>query len=129
MSSPATRQETETRRASLEMSAEAFRAAGHRLVDEIAEFLESIPSRPVVPAATAAEIRKQVGTGGLPQKGADPGQLLDEASRILFNGSLLSAHPRFWGYIYSCGSPLGALGDFLASAVNPNVGGWVLSPT
>ena len=47
---------------------------------------------------------------------------------LLFDHSLLSAHPRFWGYIYSSAAPIGALGDLLAAAVNPNVGAWNLSP-
>ncbi|HUI40628.1 MAG TPA: pyridoxal-dependent decarboxylase, partial [Terriglobia bacterium] len=128
MSSPGTRQQIEGRRAALSMSPEEFRAVGHRLVDEIAQFLESIPSRPVVPLVTPQELRGQLGTGGLPEHGTPPAQLIGEATRLLFDDSLLSAHPRFWGYIYSCGSPIGALGDFLAAAVNPNTGGWILSP-
>lgn len=36
--------------APIDMSAEEFRAAGHRLVDRIADFLDSIPKRPVTPA-------------------------------------------------------------------------------
>ena len=41
------------RRAPLEMSPEAFREAGHRLVDGIAAFLESLPGRPVSPGRDA----------------------------------------------------------------------------
>jgi glutamate/tyrosine decarboxylase-like PLP-dependent enzyme len=40
----------------------------------------------------------------------------------------LNGHPRFWGYITSSAAPIGALGDMLAAAVNPNVGAWDLSP-
>jgi glutamate/tyrosine decarboxylase-like PLP-dependent enzyme len=46
----------------------------------------------------------------------------------LFDHSLFNAHPRFWGYITSSPAPIGILGDFLASALNPNVGAWTLSP-
>jgi glutamate/tyrosine decarboxylase-like PLP-dependent enzyme len=46
----------------------------------------------------------------------------------MFENSLLNGHPRFWGYITSSAAPIGALGDLLASAVNPNLGGWSLSP-
>jgi len=42
----------------------------------------------------------------------------------LFNG-----HPKFLGYITSSPTPIGALADMLASAVNPNVGANILSPT
>ncbi len=32
-------------------------------------------------------------------------------------------HPRFWGWVIGAGTPLGALADFLGSAMNPNMGG------
>jgi aromatic-L-amino-acid/L-tryptophan decarboxylase len=115
-------------KAALDMSAEEFRSAGHRLVDEIANFLESIPRRPVVPSVTPSGIRDLLPAGGLPEQGAPSSQLLEESARLLFENSLLSAHPRFWGYISSSPAPLGALADLLAAAVSPNAGGWILAP-
>ena len=50
--------------------------------------------------------------------------LLDEAADLLFGHSLFNGHPRFFGYITSSPAPIGALGDLLAAAVNPNVGAW-----
>ena len=64
----------------------------------------------------------------LPQHGADPALLLNRAADLLFDHSLFNGHPRFWGYITSSAAPIGALGDLLAAAVNPNVGAWLLSP-
>jgi glutamate/tyrosine decarboxylase-like PLP-dependent enzyme len=110
------------------MTPEAFRAAGHALVDQIAEFLTSIPSRPVSPNESPAEVRAALGGGALPVNGADPRQLLDEAAKLLTGHSLLNGHPRFYGYITSSAAPLGALGDLLAAAVNPNCGSFALSP-
>src|SRR5262249_25623340 len=46
----------------------------------------------------------------------------------LFAHSLFNGHPRFFGYITAAPAPIGILGDFLAAAVNPNVGAWSLSP-
>ncbi|HXJ92900.1 MAG TPA: aminotransferase class V-fold PLP-dependent enzyme [Terriglobia bacterium] len=112
----------------LEMTPEEFRTAGYRLVDSIAEFLESIPRRPVVPTATPASLNKLLPADGLPEHGAPAGELIEEATRLLFENSLLSAHPRFWGYINSSPAPIGALADLLAAAVSPNVGGWILAP-
>jgi glutamate/tyrosine decarboxylase-like PLP-dependent enzyme len=40
----------------------------------------------------------------------------------------LNGHPRFYGYLTAPPAPIGILADFLASAVNPNVGAWMLSP-
>jgi glutamate/tyrosine decarboxylase-like PLP-dependent enzyme len=110
------------------MSPAEFRAAGHRLVDRIAEFLGSISKRPVTLAETPPEIRRLLGDGGLPERGKDAGALLDRASELLFEHSLLNGHPRFLAYITSSAAPIGALADLLASAVNPNVGAFSLAP-
>ncbi len=110
------------------MTAEEFRAAGHRLVDRIAEFLETLPNRPLTPSEPPHAVRAALGEGSLPENGSRAEEILDQAASRLFEHSLLSAHPRFWGYIYSSAAPIGALGDFLAAAVNPNVGAWNLSP-
>jgi len=122
------RAESSRRAAPIDMSAEEFRAAGHRLVDQIAEFLESIPKRPLTPNEPPQVVRAALGECSLPKQGAPAAQVLDQAATLLFEHSLLSAHPRYWGYIYSSAAPIGALADFLAAAVNPNVGAWNLSP-
>ena len=115
------------RRAALEMSPEAFREAGHRLVDEIAAFLESLPGRPVTRDEAPSALRALL-PAELEDEGVPPGQLLAEAAPLLFDHSLLNGHPLFLGYITSSAAPIGALADLLAAAVNPNVGGWQLSP-
>jgi aromatic-L-amino-acid/L-tryptophan decarboxylase len=117
------------RRAPLDMSPEEFRRLGHRLVDEIGSFLESLPSRPVTPADPGELIRELIDSRrSLPAQGADAGTLLQKAADLLFEHSLFNGHPRFLGYITSSAAPLGALADLLAAAVNPNVGAWKLAP-
>jgi glutamate/tyrosine decarboxylase-like PLP-dependent enzyme len=49
-------------------------------------------------------------------------------TRLLLQHSLFNGHPKFLGYITSSAAPIGALGDLLAAAINPNVGAWQLSP-
>ncbi len=117
------------RTAPLAMSSEEFRALGTQLVNRIADFLESLPSRPVTPAESPSDVRQALAaSSSLPRSGADPGQLIHHAADLLFEHSLFNAHPRFWGYVTSSAAPIGALGDLLAAAVNPNVGAWLLSP-
>ena len=117
------------RDAPLAMDAETFRAIGHQLVDQIAGLLDSVPRRPVTPGESPSAVREALGlTGPLPERGADPAGLLEDTARLLFDHSLFNAHPRFFGYITAAPAPIGILGDFLASALNPNVGGWTLSP-
>jgi aromatic-L-amino-acid/L-tryptophan decarboxylase len=117
----------ERRRAPLEMTGDEFRSAGHRLVDDIAAFLESLPSRPVTRDEAPREVRRLL-PDRLPADGRDASDLLHEAAGLLFDHSLLNGHPRFLGYVTSSAAPIGALADLLAAAVNPNCGGWQLSP-
>lgn len=116
------------RTAALEMDPERFRELGYRTVDRIAEFLKGLRERPVTPGESPAEVRAHLGNGALPERGAAPEELLEEAWRLLAGHSLLNGHPRFLGYVTSSAAPLGALADLAAAAVNPNVGGWTLAP-
>ena len=115
-------------RSTLDMPADEFRRAGHALVDEIANFYDSLRERPLTRSATPSSIRALLGGDELPEEGADAGELLREIAPLLFDHSLHNGHPRFLGYITSSGAPLGALADLLAAAVNANLGKWDLSP-
>jgi glutamate/tyrosine decarboxylase-like PLP-dependent enzyme len=111
------------------MDAATFRALGHRLVDQLAELLAAVPDRPVTRDESPSALRDALAlTGPLPESGMDPGPLLEQTARLLFDHSLFNAHPRFFGYITAPPAPIGMLGDLLAAAVNPNVGAWTLSP-
>lgn len=120
---------TADRQAPLAMNAEQFRAIGHALVDQIAASIDAIPRGPVTRDRTPAAVREALGSNGkLPAQGMDAASLVSSTTRQLFEQSLFNAHPRFWGYITSSPAPIGILGDLLASALNPNVGAWTLSP-
>lgn len=116
--------------APLEMNPDEFRALGHQMVDQVADFFATLQKRkrPVTHGESPTMIRDALGTGSLPQKGTDPKQMLERVADLLFDHSLFNGHARFWGYITSSAAPIGALGDLLAAAVNPNVGAWILSP-
>jgi aromatic-L-amino-acid/L-tryptophan decarboxylase len=117
------------RKAPLEMDSDEFRAIGHRLVDDLADRLAKLPDGPVVPDESPAAVRKALDAErGLPAEGTDAGRLLSEATTLLFDHSLFNAHPRFFGYITASPAPIGMLGDFLAAALNQNLGGWRLAP-
>jgi glutamate/tyrosine decarboxylase-like PLP-dependent enzyme len=118
-----------SRQAPLAMDAATFRSLGHRLVDQLAGFLESVPLGPVTCDESPSAVREALSlTGPLPESGMDPGPLLEQTTQMLFAHSLLNGHPRFFGYITAPPAPIGILGDFLAAAVNANVGAWTLSP-
>jgi aromatic-L-amino-acid decarboxylase len=120
--------QSEFSRAPLDMPAEELRAIGHRLVDRIADFLQTMPTGKVTSGEAPAAIRALLPKGNLPDAGEEAGKLLDEATDLMFQHSLFNGHPSFLGYITSSAAPIGALGDFLAAAVNSNVGSYDLSP-
>jgi len=113
----------------LDINAETFRALGHRLVDDIAAFLDSLPARPVTRGQPPSSVREALGLGApLPEHGSDPTRLLERTAALLFDNSLFNGHPRFYGYITSSPAPIGMLAEFLAAAINANVGGFMLAP-
>jgi len=117
------------RTAPIALQSDEFRNLGHHLVDRIAEFMDSLPTRPVTTGEAPPAIREALdSTRSLPDLGTDPTQLIDRTTELLFNHSLFNSHPRFWGYVTAPAAPIGILGDFLASAVNQNTGAWFLSP-
>ena len=119
---------TAQRNAPIDIDAAEFRRLGHDLVDRIAELLETLPDRRVTAGLTPAEVRALIGDESLPEQGASPAAIVAHATRVLAEHSLFNGHPRFWGFITSSPAPIGMLGDFLAAAINPNGGAFVLSP-
>jgi aromatic-L-amino-acid/L-tryptophan decarboxylase len=117
------------RQAPLEMQAGEFRTIGHRLVDQIADRLARMPQGLLTRDETPAEIRSALGADRtIPATGTDAARLVEEAAELLFDHSLFNAHPRFFGYITASPAPVGMFGDFLAAALNQNVGAWRLAP-
>lgn len=112
-----------------DLSPDEFRVAGKALVDRIADFLATIRDQPVAPDTTPAAVRARIGADApVPRVGAPAGEVLEHAADVLLSGSTLNGHPRFFGYITSSASPIGALADMLAASLNANCGAWALSP-
>jgi aromatic-L-amino-acid/L-tryptophan decarboxylase len=87
-----------------------------------------LPKRPVAPNESPAALQSLLGSHSLPEQGRDASSLLDEAADLLFNHCAFNGHPRFMGCITSSAAPIGALGDLLATAVNPNADASLLAP-
>ncbi|MBD3297929.1 MAG: aminotransferase class V-fold PLP-dependent enzyme, partial [candidate division Zixibacteria bacterium] len=118
------------RNASINLTADQFRELGHRLVDQIAElYAHNLRDRPVNPAEEPETVRSLLDSKRhLPADGADPNEIVKRATELLFDHSVYNGHPGFMAYITAPAAPIGVLADMLAAAVNPNVGGWMLSP-
>src|SRR4051812_3649281 len=104
---PDGRRESTVRQVPLAMDAETFRAVGHRLVDQLAGLLDAVQTGPVTHDESPTAVREALGvTGPLPEEGTEPGALLEDTARRLFDHSLFNAHPRFFGYITSSPAPI-----------------------
>jgi glutamate/tyrosine decarboxylase-like PLP-dependent enzyme len=116
------------RKTPIVLSKEEFKKIGYQLIDRISEFNDNMDARPVTYGESPAELKEILGSTPLPEQGKDADELIQQTTELLFNHSLFNGHPKFLGYITSSATPIGALADLLASTVNPNVGGQILSP-
>ena len=100
---------------------QAMRALGHRMVDDMMAYLETIRERPVwkpIPDAVKASFREP-----LPIDAQNPDQVYQEFMENILPHPMGNIHPRFWGWVIGTGTPLGMLAEMLAAGMNPNVGG------
>lgn len=112
----------------IEINKDDFREIGYRLVDTISDFYDTINEKPVTTGETPKQIQTVLGNASLPDNGTSVSELFNMTSDLLLNHSLLNGHPKFFGYITSSPTQIGALADLLAAAVNPNMGAHILSP-
>jgi glutamate/tyrosine decarboxylase-like PLP-dependent enzyme len=118
----------ENRDNSIEIKKEEFRKIGHKLIDDISEFISGIDKKPVTFKESPSQLQSILGNTSLPEDGIPATELITRATDLLLNHSLFNGHPKFLGYITSSASPIGALADLLAASVNSNVGAHILSP-
>jgi len=116
------------RRSILDMDPEEFRSLGHELVDRIADYYRALPDGKVTPGETPEQVRAVLGNAGLPEHPESNEAIAQDAWRLLADHSLHNGHPLFAGYVLTSAAPIGALADFMASAVNANIGAWILGP-
>lgn len=105
-----------------------FRALRHRVGDLLAEYFQGVGDRPLFPNTSPREVESLVDEP-LPPDGADEASILaDIQSKRLPNCTHLS-HPGYVGLITPSPLPIGVIGDFIASAINQNIGVYSLVPS
>ena len=104
-----------------------FRAAGHRLIDRIADYLATVEERPVFPRVEPAALAALF-DAPMPEGPSPIDEVLDELDRNLVPNSTHVSHPGYFGLITPTPTPAGILADLLASALNQNVGAYSIGP-
>src|SRR5260221_14483790 len=100
---------------------QSFRAQGHRMLDDIIDYLEHIRERPVwqpIPDTVRGRFQRPVPTA--PSELAD---VHDEFMRHILPFAVGNAHPGFMGWVHGGGNPAGMLAEMLAAGLNANLGG------
>jgi aromatic-L-amino-acid decarboxylase len=103
------------------IDADQFRAIGHELVDRLGDFFRSMHEGPVYTATSDDALRRMLGQRPLPANGTDAESIVAHAAELCLEHSVLVGHGRFWGYVHGAASPLGALAELLAAALNSPV--------
>jgi aromatic-L-amino-acid/L-tryptophan decarboxylase len=111
---------------SLDITDEALRELSAQAVALVLDYFTRIAELPVFPDTTAAQISEQL-SATLPAEG-EPLERLMADCRALIGASRHNGHPRFFGYVASPSTPVGAFADLLASALNQNVTSWRSAP-
>jgi glutamate/tyrosine decarboxylase-like PLP-dependent enzyme len=100
----------------------SFRGLAHRAVDLVLDHLSGIESRPVF-RPLPPEQRLFLLDQPFPNEGVAPEAILDYFVQNALPYPMGNGHPRFFGWVNSPPAPLGVIGDFLASAMNPSCAG------
>jgi aromatic-L-amino-acid/L-tryptophan decarboxylase len=112
----------------LDWDSDRARAFADELVGVWTELLESLRDGPVI----APHLTREAVLSGLeldvPDEPMPTEQLVAHLRSAVLDYSLKAGHPAHLSYITGAGTVPGAAADLLASGLNPNVGGWLLSP-
>ncbi|MCL4806301.1 MAG: amino acid decarboxylase [Thermoanaerobaculia bacterium] len=98
-----------------------LRQLGHRMVDDMLEYLRTVRERPVwrpIPAEVAGAFREP-----LPTEPAPAEAVYEEFREKVLPFPTGNIHPRFWGWVMGTGTPGAMLAEMLAAGLNLNQGG------
>ena len=109
------------------MTPEEFRAAGHQIVDWIADYRATVASRPVMARTEPGDVRKQ-----LPPRPPDRPEpfadIVRDLDRIIVPGLSHWQHPQFFGYFPCNGTLASVLGDYVSTGLGVLGLAWQSSP-
>lgn len=113
---------------SLASVADPTRALLERTAHLAAEFLSSLDTRPVAPAATTAELRAALG-GPVPDHPVDADSIIEELAAAVEPGVIGSPSGRFFGFVIGGALPAAVAADWLTSTWDQNAGLYAAGPS
>jgi aromatic-L-amino-acid/L-tryptophan decarboxylase len=104
-----------------------FRAAMHRVADVVADYLEGVGDRPVLPGVKPGEVAAHLPVAP-PDGPRSLDDLIDDYQRWIEPNVTHWNHPGFLAYFAITGSAPGIVGEALAAGLNVNAMLWRTSP-
>ena len=111
----------------LDMDPAAFRAAAHAVVDLMADYLETIETRPVLPPVEPGSLRPLFPSAA-PERAESLEAILADYRRLIEPNATHWQHPGFLAYFATTASGPGILGEMLTAVIGQNVMLWRTSP-
>jgi aromatic-L-amino-acid decarboxylase len=112
----------------LDPTSTEFRAAGHKLIDWIADYLDGVDRYDVLSRVKPGDIEKQF--AAKPSVDGRPYEaILAEVDEKIMPGVTHWNHPAFFAYFSITGSQAGILAELLTAALNVNGMIWRTSPS
>src|SRR5471032_3230553 len=109
------------------MTPEEFRAAGHQIVDWIADYRATVESRPVMARTEPGDVKKQL--PAQPPIHPEPfDAIVRDLDQIIVPGLSHWQHPQFYGYFPCNGTLASVLGDFVSTGLGVLGLAWQSSP-
>lgn len=99
---------------------DAMRLLGHKMIDDMMDFLQQVHERPVWKKITPGA--KSFLYQDVPQEPSDIAAVYHDFKEYVLPYTKGNIHPRFFAWVEGTGTPLGALSEFLGATMNPNVG-------
>ncbi len=110
-----------------DMEVEAFRAAAHAVVDEIADYLAAVERFPILPSVDPGTIAPSFPAE--PPEAPEPlAAILADYRRLVEPNATHWQHPGFFAYFPTTASGPGILGEFLTAGLGQNPMLWRTSP-
>ncbi len=111
----------------VDMAPEAFRAAGHQVVDRIADYLASVERYPVLPPVDPGSLGPLFPSQP-PEEPAPIEAILADYGRLVEPNVTHWQHPGFMAYFATTASGPGILGEMLTAGIGSNAMLWRTSP-
>lgn len=111
-----------------DMDPAAFRAAAHRVVDLMADYIEDVERHPVLPPISPGTVSSQLPTTA-PEDPETLDAILGDFLRLIEPNATAWQHPGFFAYFASTASGPGILGEMLTAALGQNPMLWRTSPS